>query len=241
MDSLKIEEVAINLKLLKRFHFYQLFDPAGVKIFGWNAHRSVFILFIIITQIIMIYADFGLIIDLDLANANSVLVISTHLENYICLAKQIVLLCNVNKIWDLFDVTRFNFLRSKLCRRHVKKLWGSRDQLIKITNVYFVFTSSVTTQWLIFPIILNTFLESENVNEDRLHNILQFRYPVSLRTYNEYYVMFYLLEFLVAAFMLFTAIMSDSILISICWTLSTQYEILTQGFKDIGYDESRLG
>lgn len=240
MNRLKVKEVAINLKLLKRYHFYQIFEPDGVKIFGWNAHRFICILFIVISQTIMIYANIGLIVDLDLANAELVLVISAHLENYICLSKLIVLLCNVNKIWDLFNVARLNFLKSKLCCGQVKILKKSRDQSIKMTNAYFIFTSVIMAEWLIFPIVLNTFLAPENINEYRPHNIFEFLYPVTLRTYTDYFLTFYILDLLVAAFMLFTAVMSDTILVSICWVLSAQYEVLKQSFEKIEQGESIL-
>lgn len=240
MDTLSIQEVAINLELLIRYRFYQMFNPNSTKIKNWNVYQLACIIFSAIAQAVIIYATFGFFVETDdnLTDIECIVIIGVHFENYILLMKISIFVYNANTIWDLFHVTRLNFLTSKLCCKHMKLLYKSRDNSIKITNAYSVFTFGVMTQWLLFPIMINTFMVPENTNH-RLQNIFNFRFPVTLHNYNQYYVIFCLMEMIVAMFFLYILLMVDVFLISFCWVINAQHEVLTLAFKQIGLENEQ--
>lgn len=234
MDKIVIQEVAINLELLIRCRFYQMFNPNGMKIKNWNVYQLACIILTVLAQLVVIYATLGFFIETDDAftNIELIVIIGVHIQNYICLLKISVFLYHANTIWNLFDVARFNFLTSKFCRNNIKPLNKSRDVSKKLTNSYSVLTLGIMTQWLLFPIVINKFIAPENINH-RLDNIFNFRFPVTLHCYNNYYVMFCVMEIIVAAFFLYVLLAIDVFLISFCWVINAQHEVLTLAFKHI--------
>lgn len=232
MGSTKIQQVAINLELLIRCRFYQMFNPNGIKIKNWNVYQLVCITLTAIAQLVIVYATFGFFVETDdyFTDIELIVIVGVHIENYICLLKISVFLYHSNTIWDLFDVARFNFLTSKLCRNNIKLLNKSRDTSIKLTNAYSILTLGIMIQWLLFPIVINKFIAPESVNH-RLHNIFNFRFPVTLHNYNNYYVIFCVMEIIVAMFFLYVLLVIDVFLISLCWVINGQHEVLTLAFK----------
>lgn len=234
MDNIKIQEVAINLELLIRCRFYQMFNPNGIKIKNWNVYQLVCVTITATAQLVIFYATFGFFVETDdvFTDLELIVIVGVHIQNYICLLKISVFLCHANTIWDLFDVARFKFLTSKLCRNNIELLNKSRDVSTKLTNAYSVLTLGIMTQWLLFPIVINKFVASENVNH-RLYNIFNFRFPVTLNSYNNYYAMFCAMEIIVAIFFLYVLLVIDVFLISFCWVINAQHEILTLAFEQI--------
>lgn len=231
---MKIQEVAINLELLIRCRFYQMFNPNGIKIKNWNVYQLVCIILTAIAQLVIVYATFGFFVETDdvFTDLELIVIIGVHIENYICLLKISVFLYHANTIWDLFDVARFNFLTSKLCRNNIKLLNKSRDISIKLTNAYLAITLGIMVQWLLFPIVINKFIAPENANH-RLYNIFNFRFPVTLQNYNNHYVIFCVMEIIVAMFFLYVLLVIDVFIISLCWVINAQHKVLTLAFKQI--------
>jgi len=68
-------------------------------------------------------------------------------------------------------------------------------------------------------------------------NIMNFPYPVSRRTYNRYYFIFYSFEVVLGVYYWYSTIIFNFIFISFAFVLSTQYEIVTQALENIGQDQ----
>lgn len=146
--------------------------------------------------------------------------------------KMIVVFYNADKIWKLFNVTRLNFLTSELCCKNIKLLIKNRDTSIKLTNIYAILTIVVMSQWMWFPTLINTFMVPEN--NQRPQNIFNFRFPVTLYYYNQYYNIFWAMEMIVAIFFVYSFMVFDVLLITFCRVLNGQHEVLTQACKEIG-------
>jgi len=157
----------------------------------------------------------------------------------ISLLKISVLLYNADRIWELFDLTRLDFLTSRRCRKNVGILHKYRDRSIPITNLYQNYSTAVFIIWMIVPLVLNTFVMVEDPNQ-RYHNIFNMQYPVSANIYNRYYYLFYLMEIAMGIFVLNYSMIIDNFLISLCWAIIAQYEVITTAFESIGNDDSEL-
>jgi len=85
--------------------------------------------------------------------------------------------------------------------------------------------------------MVTTFTASE-VENTRLPNILNLRFPVSTQTYNQYHFIFYLMEIVITTFPIYAIIVTDTLIISFSMVIISQQEILNRAFKSIGYEEN---
>lgn len=240
MEELRVEEVAINLKLMKLSRFYHIFNPNGTKIFNCNAYRLLLFLSGSIMNCIVVYSALGFFVELDdtLSFIDFFVTIFALMIVVFSCWRIFVFMYNVNAIHDVFSVSRFDFLKNKHCCKNLNVLSSCRDRTIGITNYFFVFSSMVMLQWILFPLGVFAFTRSEDENV-RFQNILNLRFPVSTYTYNHYYFIFYLMEVVVAVFSMYAMIMPDILLMSVCWAIMGQQEVLTRAFENsTGQDDN---
>ncbi|CAH1737132.1 uncharacterized protein LOC114119371 [Aphis gossypii] len=239
MHELRAEEFAINFELMKRSRFYHIFNPNGSKIFNYNAYRLLLIILLVLVNGIVVYSSLGFFVKMEdtLSYIDSSVIIFVMINIFLCNWRFSVFLYNAKIIYDVFNVSRFDFFKSKHCCKNINVLCGHRDRTIKITNYFFVFSSTVMSQWVLFPLVLIAFTAPEDENI-RQQNIMNLRYPVSTHTYNQYYYLFYLMEVIVAIFTMYSMIIPDILLMSWCWAIIAQQEILIQTFKYFGHEDS---
>lgn len=238
MNTFRDQDVAINLKLLKQCHFYQIFDSSNRKVFGWNVHQICFVMFAVVVQCFVCYGNAGSVFEKDdvVSNIDYFLIFYTNIHTYLSLWKFIVYLYNSKKIGKVFNVTRINFLTSETCCNYSEILHKYRYKTIRFTNWYIIFSIVVIIQWLIFPLGINMFIISGNSNV-RYKNIMNLRYDVSTHTYNQYIIIFVLMETTTLSFAMYFMVMTDLMLISFCSAIITQQEVLIHAFKNIGHED----
>ncbi|XP_025207395.1 uncharacterized protein LOC112603161 [Melanaphis sacchari] len=229
--------VAINLKILKQYGFYQIFDPDSKKVFGWNMYRLSFIALTVIIQCLVGFGNCGFFFELEdtINNIDVFLIIFSSSFNYLNLWKIIILLFNKNNILDLLDVTYLNFFKSKQCHNNVEILYKHRNRTLKCTKLYYNFCTLVIIQWVFYPIIINSFIANKNDNR-RLENVINRPYPITVNTYNRYFVLFYIIETVIGIKSVYSLLMIDILLLSIGWAITVQYEVLAAAFKNIRHD-----
>ncbi|XP_022160523.1 uncharacterized protein LOC111026702 [Myzus persicae] len=239
MDKLRVEEFSINLELMKRFRFYHIFNPNVTTIFNFNAYRLLLFLCGSIMIMIIVYSTLGFFVEMDdtLSYIDFFVVIFVMIVLFLCYWRICIFLYNADAIHDLFSISRIDFLNSKHCCKNVNVLYDNRDKSIKISNYFFLLSTTVMSQWIIFPLVVIAFTKPEDENT-RFQNILNLRYPVSTHTFNQYYYIFYLIEVAVAVFTMYVMIMPDILLMSFCWVIMAQQEVLIRAFKNIGYEEN---
>lgn len=237
MKWLQDHEVAINLALFKRYQFYHIFNPNSSKILNYDSYKFTNVLFIVVVTSYNIFSAMCFFTDTvdTIDSIDLLLMIFIYSIIIISLLKICVLLFNADQIWDLFNLTRFDFLSSRRCRKNVGILYKYRDRSITITNLYQNYSTIVFIIWMIVPLVLNTFAMTEGPNQ-RYHNIFNMQYPVSASIYNHYYYIFYLMEIAMGIFVLNYSMIIDNFLISLCWAIIAQYEVITTAFENIGND-----
>nr|AQS60751.1 olfactory receptor 37 protein [Acyrthosiphon pisum] len=237
MKWLQDHEVAINLALFKRYQFYQIFNPNGSKLLNYDTYKLTNVMFIVAVTTYNIFSAMCFFTDTidTIDSVDLLLMIFIYSIIIISLLKISVLLFNADQIWELFDLTRFDFLTSRQCRKNVGILCKYRDRSITITNLYQNYSTMVFIIWMITPLVLNTFVVVGGPNQ-RYHNIFNMQYPVSANIYNQYYYLFYLMEIAMGIFVLNYSMIVDNFLISLCWVIIAQYEVITTAFEKIGND-----
>lgn len=237
MNTFQNNNLAINLKLFKRCRFYHMFDSSNPKIFGFNVYRLSYFLFVLVEHAPLAFGNSGFFIKSDniLTPIAFCQLVYGEIQYYLSLWGAGIILYNANEIWDLFNVTRLNFFKSKHCHKNNTILYNHRTQSIRLTDYYYGFCIVVIIQWLIFPLIFNAFSTSENANE-RMLNVINFPYPIAKLTYNHYYYIFYVIEAILASFLMYTLFMIDIVVLSFGWIIIAQYEILAEAFSNIGFE-----
>jgi hypothetical protein len=242
MEWLQNNDVIINLELFKQYYFYHLFNPNGPKILNYSVHRLIHIVCIMVIICFIIFSALTFVLKTEnqvITNVELFLLMFVYIEFGISFLKILVFLLKAGTIWKLFSFTRIDFLASKQCHKHMAILHVYREKSKISTNFLLNYCLVVLIMWMATPLILNTWVEPETPNR-RYNNILNLRYPVNTSIFNEYYYAFYLIEVLVCFFLLYYSILIDNYLISFCWTIIAQFEVITCAYKSIGNEEDTI-
>jgi len=240
MINFKEQDFAINLKLIKRYGFVQIFNPNSRKILNWNIYHISLITIVVIIQCIDIFGIIGFFYETKGTITEIDIIIYLHvlIQNYLCLWKFVMFLYKSNTVWDvLFNVTRMNFLTSKRCWEFSKLLHESRKWITKITKIYFIFACFITIQWDLCPLVVNMFTTYDNENPRFLQNIFNIRFPINMYTYNQYYVIFYVMELSIVSFLSALISITDIFILSLSLIIITQFKVLSRAFENIGYQQ----
>lgn len=246
-------EVAINMEIFVRSRFYHIF--AGPSDSRRNAYRLVCVLYIALVQCILAFGFSGFFVDMEdaVSDVDLLLMAMSQAQIYLCTLKMVVLLSNADAVRALFDVARVDFLRADPCRRYAaSELRRSRDRAVRNTRLYVVLVSVVFMQWIVFPLAFNAYAAaarhpSDGVDNDeaavlvlrRTENIVNWRYPISVRTHNRYYIAFYLAETIIGSYCFYCITIIDSFLMSFCWVIMAQHKVLCRAFSNVGCGDSR--
>lgn len=232
-------DVAINLKLLKRFRFCHIFEPNRRKVFGRNAYRLTYLAYTVIFPCMLAYGSIGYFLDTEviISDVEILVAIAVHAEYTQILWQAFVFLYHADAVWKMFDVARLNFLKSKRCKNNVSPLTNERDWSIRITNWFTVMTCATLVQWIIFPLVKIYFATSEDPADQRPDNILNLPFPVNVDNYNKYYFVFYAIEAILSIYAIYSLIIFDVYTISISRVIAIQFQVLTQAFESIGGHE----
>lgn len=144
------------------------------------------------------------------------------------------------EIWNLFDMESVHFLTSDWYRKHVGVLQYYRYKSITVTNVLTKFSYGLLFFWCVFLFIqmyLTFLVNASHVHTSYSKNILNIPFPVTRSFYSKYYFLFYTLELFIINVILYMILLSDIIMILLCFTLMAQYNVITQAIEDIGYKQ----
>ncbi|KAE9536449.1 hypothetical protein AGLY_007238 [Aphis glycines] len=232
--------VALNLSTYKQLGYYQLLDPKGPYLYGCHFYRTILKIFLLVVQFITIFGVMGFFIEIEDSDANNgksnsfeLIIILTNCT--LSSLKIYTLISNTKITWDLFDLTCIDFLK---CSRHSELImenfvtrckksteitkWIARSFLIGLIL------------WVMGPFIANEEYTAPNASH-RYQNIINIKFPVTVKTYNNYYFVFYLMEVAVGFCIVYGSILVDAFLMSFCWIISAQYQSVTKAFATFGH------
>jgi len=242
-DSFDNQEVAINLVLFKMLQFFYLCNPKSLRIFNYNIYHLIVNLYTVITQCIVAFGSFGFFNTIVLNNNDDRITLPLFIViqegNFLALMKISFIIYNSDKIWDLLNLTRLKFLTSSQCSKYTRLLHENHINSITITNVFSSFAAIVALLWVVSPIVVNVYMIKSGIQFESYENIFNFQYPVSLRTYNQYFFIFYTFEIILSVFLLYCLTLFNSLFITFAFVLITQYEILALAYENIGQGRER--
>lgn len=186
MSSLEINEVVINLELFKLMRFYHFLDPNSRKLFNFNIYRLTLVFFIIIFLCITTYGKIGWFIKMDdhMDDITAFVSIFAELMFSSLVFKIIMIVYNADKIWDILIVAHVNFLTSYKCRKNVHIFQKYYQILVKVIQIMYIIYIGTILIWSVSPFVSNMTIRHKN--NQRMGNILNYRFPVTIYTYNNY-------------------------------------------------------
>lgn len=160
--------------------------------------------------------------------------------------KLFLIIRNAPTIWNILDVSQESFLSSEHCSRYRRKVircgnYFARSSFLIYVSVY----SMASVFWVITPIIMNDYVisdETRRLANARKSNMINLRYPIAAETYNEYFVVFYLIESFITVFCTYGSAVYDIFVIAVLQHMAAQYDIIASAYENLkSIAESRDG
>lgn len=237
MDAFKNHELAINWKLFKQCKYsHIIFDSNLSGNMKWNSYQISLMIAIVTYISLLIFGSMGFFINLDVTFTylDYIMIFYAYIHLYFVFYKLCILMYNKNKLWNIFGVSHIKFLKSTHCVKNRIILHTHRNETIKITNIFCIFSIYTIGVWIVSPLVAETFMP--NTETERIQNIVNFPYPFTISTYNKYYIIFYLIEAFLCVFFVYSLFMVDLFLLSFGWVIVTQYTVINRAFSNIGQD-----
>lgn len=232
--------MAFNLEFYKWIHFYHFFYPNGsIRIFNCHFHRLAVIVLVVFVQLMIIFGALGFNEKTEgtiKTAANSIIILNIFISNFGVLLKISVFTYKANNVWQLLDVTRIDFLKSKHSVQNKSKLEECRKKFVSFSYYVIGLSCMMITLWIASPLIARIQNMNANNGNERYTNIFNLPYPVNIRVYNQYFWVFFVIEVLLALYFLL-AILIDFFILSICTVIIIQYVILAETFAIVGFKD----
>lgn len=238
MNALKPENVAVNLPLFKLLGLHRILDPNNSKtvfnLLSFNVYRLMIDVATSIKLAVLLVTllnNFAKMQNDTIDDLQTIQMLFFYTMNFRSILMSFVCMFKATDIWNLFGVTRMNFLTAQHCRKHVRVLQECRKTSIKISNCFIIFQISVVIIWCVFPFTVTTDPLDADSRKENIGNLL---FPVTARIYNEYYSLFYVIEFLIVMHVLYFFSMFIVYFISFSCVFIAQYDIIALAYKDVG-------
>lgn len=241
MDTLKSENVAVNMLLFKLFGFHRLLDPnrskSSFNLLGYNVYRLFVIVIVSMSLVIFIVTFFNMLAQIRNNAINDFELMQLIFVYTVIL--RIVLIAstfrfNAEKVWKSFDVTRIDFLSARYCRKYVLVLWKYCGTSNIISSCFILVGIFDVIIWCMFPFMFTS--DSLDIADHCKENILNLLFPVTTRFYNDYYQIFYVIETLIIIQTFYFFSIFIVYFLSFSFVFIAQYEIIALAYGDVGYE-----
>lgn len=228
------DTVIVNIPLFKVIGLYQMADPLGTRICGQNAFRllawssAVFILTLNAVTAIGLSGVGGRPAGTDDMVFQALFF---YVNDALSAIKFWMIAANARDVWQLFDVSRSDYLRT--ANRGDKRTMVDRSRLyMRLTTCYFWIILANMVTWLSLP-----FTAARRGPDQQRTNVLDFTYPVvTVRRYNAVFAVFYVIEALCAVEIAYGIVLFDVFLMSFCWAIASQYDVVNCAFERFNAD-----
>lgn len=238
-NDIRTNEYSINLTLLKRIGFYQIVDPGSPKAFGINIFILINMLMIVVSTAVALTGFYGF----TSVTNNPVHNIYTDVQVFSSLTffmianlRIITIIKNADKMFNLLKILHRSFLSNKLCKNSFDKQVRCGTQFANIFYpLYLIAYFLATILWGIVPLVRNMNVDDDiqNIQNFRKNNVINIYYLVSGDTYNKYFSVFYVIEFIITAYCSYVLVIFDLFITLILQMITVQYEIVSTAYAKL--------
>lgn len=228
------ESFAIDPKIFKLTGLYQMVDPNGSKMFGYNAYNSVHAAVVAVTWL---YASVGLSGIFRRPRRDTAAVDGFRdTQSLFCFAS---LSAGNLKILSIIrhaeTISRLFFGEPRAGDDHVK-LADCARRLAKVFPWYIFLFAYSAFAWIASPVISNRggpAADAPNAEHSRKTNVGNFRYPMAANTYDRFYNVLFAMESVLASYCVFGQVSFDLFLIALLRLTCVQYEIVASSYESL--------
>jgi len=140
-------------------------------------------------------------------------------------------------IWNCLSITQFNFTKYDCQFRRILNLW--RNRIIWVTYIFTVLIILYLICMATYPKAFNNkfvMIKNDDGSFRKYHlNIFNLYAIFSEEIYNTYFNVFYIIELSCLVILLLSIFIFDTILMTLCLTISCQLQIICNAYELIGH------
>lgn len=234
MDRKEGNQYLFNLKIGRLLGLYQILNPDTTKIYGCNVYHIIIWFIILITFAVTLLSPFDLY-----KRKNDPSAFTYHIgaiSNVVLSScKMINILYNLKDIWKSLDIANIYFLKYQYYNINIFKNWQNRTH--RIVCAYFSIITIPYVTWTIIPFFITQ--PSINIkNQDGTYSVFRlncfnFYLFVSDKLYNEYFYVFYSIDFVLITGFYYFSIIFDILVIWLCFAFSCHLETISDGIESL--------
>jgi hypothetical protein len=231
MASENENNLMINTRLMKTTGLYHLLDSRSSKIFGHNVFKCLSIVQMSILVSVMI--EFLLNIYYFLDDINTVMQYSIlFTSDMLSISKLYYTIVKSDTIWNCIQMTSIDDLSYKY---HDRRLLKDGQIKSKSYSILIMFMwMNLTISWALSPLLITNYffkVEVENKIYNYRFNILNFIFPVTDQFYNDNFMIYYCIEFIVMILWGHCTLNFDILLMSMSITFKYQLKTIANSFS----------
>jgi len=241
MDIRNEKNNIFNFKLAKLIGLYQLVNPKTVKFRGRNIYQIGFACISAYLGLASVMLALNSLYNFTVNIPISIDFFWKSNNVFFAIYKVWIVVCHSDDIWNCLSITGYGFTSFSNQYRHTLDHW--REHLLWFTNIY-----GINKVFGVFLFICISVVSSENVSPVKNYdgsignyeqNIINFYFFVSDETYNSHYYMFFFAEILFLSLWAILFLMFDVLLVTICFGICCQMQIICSAFESAGHKPLR--
>lgn len=231
MTSNNADNLMINTRLMKKTGFYQLLNSYSPKVFGHNVFKCLSVVQMSILSssvVVFILNIYYFSNDINTAMGYSLLLTSDVLSIF----KLYSIIKYSDTIWNCIQSTSINDFSYKYHERRILEEGRSKSKSYSILIMFM--WACLVIFWTLAPLFAtNYFLKAELENKIYSYrfNIMNFVYPVTDQFYNDHFIIYYYIEFIVLALWGHCTMNFDVLLLSMNITFKYQLKTIANSFS----------
>ncbi|XP_026817969.1 uncharacterized protein LOC113556906 [Rhopalosiphum maidis] len=231
MASKNEDNLMINTRLMKLTGLYHLLDSRSPKIFGHNMFKCLSVVQMSILVSAMI--AFLLNIFYFLNDINTIILYSMlFTSDLLSISKLCFTIVNSDTIWNCIQMTSIDDLSYKYHDRRILKDGQMKSKLYSIL-IMFMWMNLIIS-WAFAPLFVTSYFfkaEVENKIYNYRFNIMNFVFPVTDQFYNDNFMIYYCIEFIVLILWGHCTMNFDVLLMSTSITFKYQLKTIANSFS----------
>ncbi|CAI6373144.1 unnamed protein product [Macrosiphum euphorbiae] len=238
MDLRNESNHVFNIKLAKIIGLYQMLDPGTVKCRGRNIYHivtSCALLYMCLISMILIlsilyYWNVNIPISMDY--------FWKVVTSFYIIYKTWIIIHYSDDVWNCLSITRYDFTTLSNRSRHILDRW--RERLAWLTTIYAIMYITSVVSYMIFTLAFSEGTTPVKNPDGSIgyyrQNAINLYLIVSDETYNAHYYVFYFIETLVVAIVVLYFLIFDILLVTLCFGICCQMEIVCSAFESVGHN-----
>ncbi|CAH1724318.1 unnamed protein product [Aphis gossypii] len=230
----------VSLVLAKCTGLYYIINPKSIKLGGHNVFHIAIMVMITFTSVCLLLCPIGLYYWVNDVTQFIIQLIVLGNFSFGCF-KAFTIVHYSDDIRRCLDVTRFDFLSSaNTDPDSVRFFKRCRNVSLKFTSWFAISSHSVLLVWTLLPFVVvgnPVVIKNRDNSTSNYHfNPYNMYFLVSNETYNEWHLIFHLLEWMFGLCFVMFMVLFDTFMVSMCIAITYQMRCVAAAYRRLGHN-----